>query len=305
MNEMQLTRQMRFRDKSYLLGVAAAAAGRAAAPRRGGRVLRRGPAGSLGRGPVAEDAARQPVAGRGGGQGRGGRGRCGRDRVVAAGRCDVGDPGPEGRVPGRGVEDAVHGGGGWGVLLDLHLRGVIITVLLLSLYLRQLDLLPGLGDGGAQVDGLGGCRCAGYLAGVLWRSEGIPVLRLPKVSSLRVGAPVVTGDGWEGEEGLRGGRCEATVRGFVGEEARVCQDAVGELERRGGAQTLLAQGLRAQVGPAEVVRPALALRALRSLRHLRSSEGTFRGQTKKRPPPKKLNRVSCSGCASDSGLRTN
>lgn len=152
--------------------------------------------------------------------------------IVAAGRCDVGDPGPEGRVPGRGVEDSVgHGGGGWRrwVLLDLYLRGVIITVVLLSLCFGQLDLFPGLGDGGTQVYGLGRCCYAGYLAGVLGRSEGIPVLGLPKLSSLRVGSPVVTGDGWEGEKGLRGSRSDATI-GLVVEEARVWQDAVRKLD---------------------------------------------------------------------------
>lgn len=190
----------------------------------------------------------------------------------------MGDAGPEGRVPGRGVEDSVgHGGGGWRrrVLLDLYLRGVILTVLLLSLYFGQLDLLPGLGDGGAQVYGLGGCRYAGYLAGVLGRSEWIPVFGLPKLSSLRVGSSVVTGHGWEGEEGLRGGRCETTVRRFIVEEARVGHYAVRKLERRSAAQALLAHILGARVGPAEVVRPALALRTLRSLRHLPGGAGAF------------------------------
>lgn len=45
--------------------------------------------------------------------------------IAAAGWGDVADPGPEGRVPGRGVEDSVgHGGGGRGsrVLLNLYLR---------------------------------------------------------------------------------------------------------------------------------------------------------------------------------------
>lgn len=189
----------------------------------------------------------------------------------------MGDAGPEGRVPGRGVEDSVgHGGGGWrrGVLLDLYLRGVILAVLLLSLYFGQLDLLPGLGDGGAQVYGLGGCRYAGYLAGVLGRSEWIPVFGLSKLSSLRVGSSVVTGHGWEGEEGLRGW-CETAVRGFVVEEARVGHYAVRKLERRSAAQALLAQILGARVGPAEVVRPALALRTLRSLRHLPGGAGAF------------------------------
>lgn len=145
----------------------------------------------------------------------------------------MGDPGPEGRVPGRGVEDSMgHGGGGRGcrVLLDLYLRGVIIPGVLLGLYFGQFDLLPGLGDGGTQVCGLGGCCYTGYLAGVLGRSEGIPVLGLPKVSSLQVGSPVVTGDGWEREKGLRGCRCDATVSGFVVEEARVWQHAVRKLE---------------------------------------------------------------------------
>lgn len=146
----------------------------------------------------------------------------------------MGDPGPEGRVPGRGVEDSVgHGGGGRRrqVLLHLHLRGVgVIPGVLLSLYVGDFDLLPGLGYGGAQVHRLGSRRCAGYLAGVLGRSERVPVLGLPKLSSLQVGSPVVAGDGWEREEGLRRGRRDATVRGFVVEEARVRQDAVRQLE---------------------------------------------------------------------------
>lgn len=116
------------------------------------------------------------------------------------------------------------------ILLDLYLRGVLILGVLLSLYFGQLDLFPGLGDGGTQVYGLGGCGCAGYLAGVLGRSEGIPMLRLPKLSSLQVDSPVVTGDGREREKGLRGCRCDATIRGFVVEEARVWQDSVRELE---------------------------------------------------------------------------
>lgn len=117
------------------------------------------------------------------------------------------------------------------VLLDLYLACVVIPGVLLSLYIRELDLLPGLSDRGTQICRLGSCCYAGYLAGVLGRSEGIPVLGLPKLSSLQVGAPVVTGDGWEGEKGLRGGRGDATVRGFVVEEARVVwQDARRELE---------------------------------------------------------------------------
>lgn len=183
------------------------------------------------------------------------------------------DPGPEGRVPGRGVENSVwHGDGDWGpwVLLELYFRGIIITGVFLGLYFGQLNLFSGLRDGRTQIYRLGGCYYAGYLAGVLGRSEGIPVLRLPKLSSLRVGSPVVTCDRWEGEEGLRGHRCDAAVRGFVVEEARVRQDAVGKLERRSAAQTLLTQILEARVGPAEVIGPALAIRTLRALRHLQS-----------------------------------
>jgi len=145
----------------------------------------------------------------------------------------VGDPGPEGRVPGRRVEDSMgHGGGGRrrGVLLNLNLRRVVIAGVLLSLYVGELDLLPGLGNGGTQVGRLGGDRYNGYLAGVLGPGERIPVLGLPKLSSLEIGSPVVAGDGREGEEGLRGCWWDATVSGFVVEEARVRQHAVGKLE---------------------------------------------------------------------------
>lgn len=60
-------------DTSYLLGVAAPSAGGPAAPRRGGRVLRLGPAGSRGRVHAEKRVPWQPVA-----RGRGGhgRGRC-------------------------------------------------------------------------------------------------------------------------------------------------------------------------------------------------------------------------------------
>lgn len=136
----------------------------------------------------------------------------------------MGDPRPEGRVPGRRVEDPMgHGGGGWRcrVLLTLHLCRVVIAGVLFSLYLGQFDLFPGLGYGGAEVRGLGGCSYAGYLAGVLWRSEGIPVLGLSKVSNLQVGPPVVTGHGWKREKCLRGGLRDATVSGFVVEKTRV------------------------------------------------------------------------------------
>lgn len=192
----------------------------------------------------------------------------------------MGHSGPEGRVPGRGVEDSVrHGGGGRRrrVLLDLQIGRIIIPGVLLDLHLGQLDLLSGLRDGGAEVCRLGGCCYTGYLTDVLGRSEGIPVLGLPKVSSLGVGSPVVSSDRWEGEEGLRGGRCDATERGFVVEEARVWQDAVRKLERR--TQMILTHILDASVGPAEVKRPTLAPRTLRSLRHLQNGAKAQKLQT--------------------------
>lgn len=96
------------------------------------------------------------------------------------------------------------------------------------------------------------------------------MLGLSKLSSLGVGSPVVSRDRWEREEGLRGARSDAPERGFVVEEARVWQDAVGKLERRGGTQVILPHVLDASVGPAEVKRPALPPRALRSLRHLQN-----------------------------------
>lgn len=134
----------------------------------------------------------------------------------------------------------------------------------------MLDLLSGLRDGGAEVNRLGRCGYTGYLADVLGRSEGIPVLGLPEVSSLRVGSPVVSRDRREREEGLRGCRCDAPERGFVVEEARVWQDAVRKLEGRSGAQMFLSHVLDASVGPAEVKRLTLAPGTLRSLRHLQS-----------------------------------
>lgn len=134
----------------------------------------------------------------------------------------------------------------------------------------MFDLLSGLRDGGAEVNRLGRCCYTGYLADVLGRSEGIPVLGLAELSSLRVGSPVVSRDRWEMEEGLRGCRREATERGFVVEEARVRQDAVRKLEGRAGTQMFLTHVLDASVGPAEVKRLTLAPRTLRSLRHLQS-----------------------------------
>lgn len=186
----------------------------------------------------------------------------------------MGDPGPEGGVPGRGVQDSVgHGRGRWRrwILLDFDLGNmVIILTVLLGLDLGQFDLLPGLGDWGAQVNGLCGRGCAGYLAGVLWRSEGVPVLGLSEVPYLEVGAPVVAGgDRGKGEEGLsRGGRGDATVGGLVVEEARVRQDAV---EGRRGTKTFLDQSLGGRGAPAEVIRSGLALRPLGSLRHVPTS----------------------------------
>lgn len=174
-----------------------------------------------------------------------------------------------------------HGGGGRRrrVLLDLYVGGIIITGVLLDLHLGQLDLLPGLRDGGADVYRLGRCCYTGYLTDVLRRSKGIPVLGLSKVSSLGVGSPVVGRDRWEREEGLRGAGCDATERSFVVEEARVWQDAVGKLERRRGTQMILTHVLDASVGPAEVKRPTLPPRALRSLRHLQNGAKAEKLQT--------------------------
>ena len=274
-----------FNGNSYLLWVAASAAGGTAAPRGGGRVLRLRPGSSLGWVHAEKRVSWKPVA-------RGWRGHrrrwcrgCGGILITDTGRGDVCDPRPEGRVPGRGVEDSVgHGGGGrrCQVLLTLDLRWVVVAGVLLGLDLGQFDLLPGLGYGGAQVCRLGRCYYAGYLAGVLRRSEGIPMLGLPKLSSLQVGSPVVTSHGWEREESLRRGRRDATVRGFVVEEARVWQNAVRKLEWRSVAQTILTQNLSARAGAAEIVGPALALRTLRSIRHLPNAESEYLTRTSPR-----------------------
>lgn len=146
------------------------------------------------------------------------------DLVAASRRRDVGDPVPQGRIPGRGVEDPMrHGPGGRGVLLDLHLRGVLLIRVLLRLDLGDFDLLSGLGDGGAQVSGLGGCGHAGYLAGVLGRSERVPMLGLAELPGLQLGAPVVPGDVREREEALRGCGRDAAISGLVVEQARIRQ----------------------------------------------------------------------------------
>lgn len=168
-----------------------------------------------------------------------------------------------------------HGGGGrWRrILLDLRVARIIVAGVLLHLHSGKLDLLSGLGDGGAEVNRLGRCCCCtGYLADVLGRSEGIPGLGRRELPSLRVGPPVVSGDRWKSKEGLRGCRCDASERGFVVKEARVWQDAVSELEGRSGPQMFLPRvlDLDASVGPAEVKRLTLAPRTLRSLRHFHS-----------------------------------
>lgn len=255
---------------SYLLRVAAAAAGRAGAPGGRGRVLRRGPSRGVGRVPPEEDVPGEAAARGRRGERRRRRGGCRGVRVARAGRCSLGHSGPQGRVPGARVE---HGGGGRGgrELLDLQLAGIIIPGVLFDLYSGKLDLLPGLRDGGAEVHRLGRCCYTGYLADVLGRSEGIPVFGLAELSSLRVGPPVVGGHRWEREEGLRGRGRDATERGFVVEEARVRQDAVRELEGRGGTRVFLTHVLHASVGPAVVERLALAPGTLRPLRHLQSS----------------------------------
>lgn len=253
---------------SYLLRVAAAAAGRAGAPGGGSRVLRRGPSRGVGRVPPEEDVPGEAAARGRRGERRRRRGGCWGVRVARAGRCSLGHSGPQGRVPGARVE---HGGGGRGgrELLDLQLAGIIIPGVLFDLYSGKLDLLPGLRDGGAEVHRLGRCCYTGYLADVLGRSEGIPVFGLAELPSLRVGPPVVGGHRWEREEGLRGR--DATERGFVVEEARVRQDAVRELEGRGGTRVFLTHVLHASVGPAVVERLTLAPGTLRPLRHLQSS----------------------------------
>lgn len=162
----------------------------------------------------------------------------------------------------------MHGGGCRRILLDLHLARVVVPGVFLRFDIGELDLLPGFGYGGAQVDGLRGCGYTGYLSGVLGRGERIPMLGLAEIPDLELGGPVVAGSHRrEGEEALRGGRRHAPIGSLLVEHTRFWQ---GELVKGRTPEALLAQNLRAC--PAEVIRAALTLQvwAVGSFGHLGS-----------------------------------